>query len=375
MGGDGEPGLAAPARARAPTGPATTPAATPRAPRAVEVRRGPDGVWRSAAPGWRPLQASGLRRPRRPPRGADRRRRPVPRRGARLQPVRPDRRGHHGRRGRTPRWHTAWRDAQPWLRLGDGTRAQEVAALLDCFVPLGGAPTAHCSATRREAFGALLSSTPHSGLELAATLVHELQHAKLLALSELTMLHTADDTPGYWAPWRPDPRPFDGLFQGAYAHLALADFHLAVALTDTVPARRDAAWADHCRCRQQVEAALPALLGSNRLTPQGRTLVTAMAAHHTRPEGASRRPTATWPARRPTWRPHVSCGGANGRQTRRATRTRDHDGTSTGEQASVVSGAGHILSVRQDTTHAQRGRRSYGRRAEHRFSTAGRTNP
>ncbi|MEV6007777.1 HEXXH motif-containing putative peptide modification protein [Streptomyces sp. NPDC051976] len=276
----------------------------PDVPHAVEVRRGPDGVWRSAAPGWRPLQAlrtedgqTVLIDDADPYRDEERHSNPYGLVAAdTVDAV-----------ART-QWHTAWRDAQPWLRLGDGTRAQEAAALLDCFVPLAGLPTAHCSATRREAFGALLSTTPHSGLELAGTVVHELQHTKLLALSEATVLHTADNTPAYWAPWRPDPRPFDGLFQGAYAHLALADFYLKVALTDTVPARRDTAWADHCRCRQQVEAALPALLGSNRLTPQGRTLVKEMAAHHTRlkenspPDGHLARAAAYVETSRVIWR-------------------------------------------------------------------------
>ncbi|MFC4032481.1 HEXXH motif domain-containing protein [Streptomyces polygonati] len=270
----------------------------------VEVRKGPDGVWRSAAPGWRPLR--GLRSAGGHPVLVDD-----------ADPYRDEER-HTNPYGLTAvgaldgaehaRWRGAWQDAQSWLRLGDGSRAREADALLDCFVPLAGSATARCSATRGEAFGALLSSTPRGGLELAATLVHELQHAKLLALSSLTVLHTADDTPSYWAPWRPDPRPFDGLFQGAYAHLALADFHLGVALSEAGPARRDAAWADHCRCRQQVEAALPQLLGSSRLTPRGLTLVRAMAAHHTRlrehvpPSGHLARAAAYVETSRVIWR-------------------------------------------------------------------------
>ncbi|MFG1809447.1 aKG-HExxH-type peptide beta-hydroxylase [Streptomyces sp. NPDC049040] len=270
----------------------------------VEVRPGPDGIWRSAAAGWRPVRALWAADGRPvllddvdPYRDEERRSNPygLTVSGA-LDP------------GRHARWRTAWQDAGPWTQLGGAGRVQEAAALLGCLVPLAGSPTAHCSATRGEAFGALLSSTPRSGLELAATLVHELQHTKLLALSALTVLHTADDSPRYWAPWRPDPRPFDGLFQGAYAHLALADFHLRVALSGAVPAARDAAWADHCRCRQQVEAALPQLLGSSRLTAQGRTLVTAMAAHHARlkdhapPDGHLARATAYVETARVIWR-------------------------------------------------------------------------
>ncbi|WP_405587419.1 aKG-HExxH-type peptide beta-hydroxylase [Streptomyces sp. NBC_01190] len=272
--------------------------------RPVVIRPGPDGVWRSAAPGWLPLRAL----------------RSASGRTVLLDDADPYRDEEHPTNpyGLTAvaaldgaehaRWRTAWQDAQVWLGLGDGSRAREVDALLDCFVPLAGSATARCSATRGEAFGALLSSTPRGGLDLAATLVHELQHAKLLALSALTVLHTADGTPGYWAPWRPDPRPFDGLFQGAYAHLALADFHLDVALSDASPAHRDAAWADHCRCRQQVGAALPQLLGSSRLTPHGFTLVKAMAAHHTRlrehapPNGHLARATAYVETSRVIWR-------------------------------------------------------------------------
>ncbi|WP_335977229.1 aKG-HExxH-type peptide beta-hydroxylase [Streptomyces sp. CA2R106] len=285
-------------------------------PGAVEVREGPDGIWRSAAPGWRPLQA--LRHPDGravliddvdPYRDEERRTNPYGLDLAdRLDPA-----GHAA-------WRTAWRDARPWLRLGGTTRAQEVAALLDCVVPLTGAPGAQCSATRGEAFGALLSSTPRDGLELAATLVHELQHAKLLAVSQLVVLHTADDAPGYFAPWRPDPRPFDGLFHGAYAHLALADFHLRAATALTDPARRDAAWADHCRCREQVGAALPQLLGARALTRQGRALATAMAAHHARlaehapPDGHLARASAYVETARAIWRRRRAQTATNGRE-------------------------------------------------------------
>jgi HEXXH motif-containing protein len=275
----------------------------PPAARTVEVRRGPDGVWRSAAEGWRPVRT--LRAPGRTPVLLDD-----------TDPYRDDE-AHSGPYALAALdgldavghalWRGAWQDAQQWLRLGDGSRGREVDALLDAFVPLGGWPTAQCSATKRDAFGALLTTTPRSGLELAATLVHELQHAKLLALSGLTPLHTAGDRAAYWAPWRRDPRPFDGLFQGAYAHLALADFHLAVALAATDPADRDSAWADHCRCRQQVAAALPQLQGSGRLTPHGRALVDAMAAHHARlsrqrpPAGHLARATAYVETARALW--------------------------------------------------------------------------
>ncbi|MBM9503618.1 aKG-HExxH-type peptide beta-hydroxylase [Actinacidiphila acididurans] len=272
----------------------------------AEVRRGPDGVWRSAAAGWHPVRAlwTDDHRPvliddTDPYRDEEHRVDPY---GLAVSGVL-DGAAH-------ARWRTAWQDAQPWLRLGDGGRAREVAALLRCFVPLADSPSgAACSATLGEAFGALLTSTPQDGLKLAAALVHELQHTKLLALSRLTPLHTADGAARHWAPWRPDPRPFDGLFQGTYAHLALAGFHLDVARSPSADsARREAAWAAHCRYRQQVEAVLPQLTGSSRLTPAGRTLALAMTAQHTRlkqhtpPRGHLARATAYVETARTIWR-------------------------------------------------------------------------
>ncbi|WP_225846316.1 HEXXH motif-containing putative peptide modification protein [Streptomyces sp. HPF1205] len=272
--------------------------------RTVEVRRGTDGVWRSAADGWQPLRALWTDDGRPvlvddtdPYRDEERRSDPY---GLSVA-ERLDGADH-------ARWRRAWRDAQPWLRLGDGTRAREVAELLTCFVPLESPSGAQCSATLDEAFGALLSSHPVDGLKLAAALVHELQHTKLLALSRLTPLHTADATARHWAPWRPDPRPFDGLFQGAYAHLALAGFHLDVARAAAAPARRDAAWAAHCRYRQQVDAVLPQLTGSSRLTPAGRILAGAMADRHQRlkqhtpPHGQLARAAAYVETARTIWR-------------------------------------------------------------------------
>ncbi|WP_405938807.1 HEXXH motif-containing putative peptide modification protein [Streptomyces sp. NBC_00726] len=181
-------------------------------------------------------------------------------------------------------WTESWSGVEPLLRLGGEHRLTEAAVLLRCMVPLGPPPgsgptgrsAAHCSGTRREAFGAVLSSKPATAAYFASTLVHELQHTKLAALCALVPLHHEDATPRHFAPWRPDPRPFDGLLQGAYSHLALADYWQRFALHARRVAHRDPAWAEHARCRQQVGAVLPVLAGSAALTAEGRTLVNEM---------------------------------------------------------------------------------------------------
>ncbi|MGW7379601.1 aKG-HExxH-type peptide beta-hydroxylase [Streptomyces sp. NPDC054794] len=188
------------------------------------------------------------------------------------------------------RWLHTWSGTAVELRLGGEQRLAEAVALLRCLIPLAAPPGTDpddctggtCSGTRREAFGAVLSSTPQTPTVFAATLVHELQHTKLVALSEAVTLHQADARERYFAPWRPDPRPYDGLLQGTYSHLALADFFQRRALTLARPADREAAWAVHARCREQVGAALPALVGSTDLTVRGRRFVDAMVAVHER---------------------------------------------------------------------------------------------
>ncbi|WP_217167678.1 HEXXH motif-containing putative peptide modification protein [Streptomyces sp. AC512_CC834] len=184
------------------------------------------------------------------------------------------------------RWLQAWSGTAAALRSGGAQRLAEAGALLRCLVPLETPPDigtgrGSCSATRREAFGALLSSTPPDPVTLAATLVHELQHAKLAALSDLVTLHRAGPEARYFAPWRADPRPYDGLLQGTYSHLAMAAFHQRRALVSRLP-DRDWAWAQHARYRAQVGAALPALVGSPDLTVRGRRFVDEMAAFYER---------------------------------------------------------------------------------------------
>lgn len=181
-------------------------------------------------------------------------------------------------------WTESWSGVEPLLRVGGEHRLTEAAVLLRCLVPLGPPPgagpsgqgAAHCSGTRREAFGAVLSSKPATPAYFASTLVHELQHTKLAALGALVRLHHEDATPRHFAPWRSDPRPFDGLLQGAYSHLALADYWQRFALAARRVTHRDLAWAEHARCRQQVGAVLPVLAGSAALTPEGRVLVNEM---------------------------------------------------------------------------------------------------
>ncbi|MER6786915.1 HEXXH motif-containing putative peptide modification protein [Streptomyces sp. NPDC000658] len=184
-------------------------------------------------------------------------------------------------------WLQAWSGTAAALRTGGERRVTEASALLRCLVPLERPPGAgpdgrdSCSATRHEAFGALLASPPRDAVALAATLVHELHHAKLAALSDLVTLHHAGPEARYFAPWKTAPRPYDSLLQGVYSHLALADYFQRRALV-APPPDAEYAWSRHARYRAQVAAALPALVASPDLTVPGRLFVDEMTAAYER---------------------------------------------------------------------------------------------
>lgn len=244
----------------------------------VTLTPDPAGHWRSPDPRWltlhtleggpRPVLLDDLDPGRPAPRGAAR-----PADGPPRYALRPAERAH---------WSELWRDALPLLRLGGAARAAELT-LLNCVVPLlrpAGEHAGHTSSTSAGAFGAVLASTPPNAALFAAGLTHELQHAKLAAVAALNPLHHQGPEARHWAPWRADPRPFDGLLHGAYAHLALAGFWQQLALGLDDPAARETAWAAHCRCHTQVGAVLPTLRAARRLTDDGRVFVGAMAERH-----------------------------------------------------------------------------------------------
>ena len=149
------------------------------------------------------------------------------------------------------------------------------------------------SATVPRSFGAILLVRPTDGESLALTLLHEFQHGKLAALHDLVPLHGPGGRCRYFAPWRDDPRPAGALLQGAYAHLAVADYWRTRWRTgrrgDAGPeAVNFAYW------RAAAHAATAQLASAPELSPAGLRLVAGMAAalgrwQAERPPGPARR--------------------------------------------------------------------------------------
>lgn len=171
-------------------------------------------------------------------------------------------------------WRTALRRAWEILVDDHWTIAQETVDTVFTLTPTRTRDGAHTSATARHAYGNLGLSTPPNPVALALTFAHEVQHAKLTALWDLAPLTLPDDGSRYYAPWRPDPRPAAGLFQGVYAHLGVAGFwrrHRHA--VDGAEAER--AHADFAHWRRSTLDAARVLAGSDRLTPEGERFLAA----------------------------------------------------------------------------------------------------
>jgi hypothetical protein len=128
---------------------------------------------------------------------------------------------------RAARWDALVQQAWRLLVRLDAPRAEAMGRAVTALTPRP--PAGHgrtgMSLTSSDAFGGITLSEPHDAAELAATLVHEFRHMQLTGVLHGVTLHTAESfaEPGY-APWRDDPRPFPGLFQGVFAYLGVTEF-------------------------------------------------------------------------------------------------------------------------------------------------------
>ncbi|GAB4059042.1 FxsB family cyclophane-forming radical SAM/SPASM peptide maturase [Catellatospora paridis] len=168
-----------------------------------------------------------------------------------------------------------WREhlTQAWRLIRDDA-AEYVPGLqlgLRTVAPLVAEPGGLMRAsTSRDAFGSVASVLAEPA-ELAVILVHEFQHGKLGALLDMCELLDPRRTERFVIPWRADPRPLEGVLQGTYAHIAVADMWRRRA-DQSAKAREH--YLDY---RAWSEAGLDVLLRSGALTAPGARLVEAMA--------------------------------------------------------------------------------------------------
>jgi HEXXH motif-containing protein len=176
--------------------------------------------------------------------------------------------------GELARWQVLLDEVWSILAEDHRQQAEALSAGVNALVPLNSAWQVS-SATSGVAFGALALASPVRATELATTLVHEFAHTKLYALLDMVPLLEAPADVVCYAPWRSDPRPMDGLLQGAYAFLALAEFWSTRRSAGGAASGREAAF-ELARWRDGVALALDTLSSSGRLTAVGRRFVSGM---------------------------------------------------------------------------------------------------
>jgi len=172
-------------------------------------------------------------------------------------------------------WQRALTNVTRQLAVELPAYASVIAAGLRSVVPMRPA-AAGCSqsGTARQAFGAVALALPDSTDMLGELLVHEMQHVKLTALCDMMDLFDLADSSRYQVPWRPDPRPVDGVLNGTYAFLAVGELWRS-------RSRGRAGSQAHARfldCRSRVERGIGILLAGTALTSAGMRFVKGMEA-------------------------------------------------------------------------------------------------
>jgi uncharacterized protein len=170
----------------------------------------------------------------------------------------------------TPQWQ-AWRRR---LASAERTLAEAVPSYLDVMVeglgavvPLRATPGTERAATARQAFGSVGIALPAKDDILAELLLHEFQHVKLNALTELHPMVSSNARQVLRVPWRPDSRPLIGALHGAYAFLAMMSLRQAIG-----PRQRYLCY------RSWVLAVTESLLATHALTVDGERFVAGIAA-------------------------------------------------------------------------------------------------
>jgi HEXXH motif-containing protein len=154
--------------------------------------------------------------------------------------------------------------------------AEEVRSAIQVLVPLNKPSDGQVSSSTPETFGAIALSVPPDPWTCAVTLAHEVQHMKLSALLDIYPLTRPDDGRRYYAPWRQDPRPLDGLLQGAYAYIAVCEFWRRERALARGPVL-DRANQEFALWRMGTERAVRAIRASGHLTPHGEAFLAGMA--------------------------------------------------------------------------------------------------
>lgn len=129
-----------------------------------------------------------------------------------------------------------------------------------------------------DAFGDIQLTLPDSAATFAETLVHEVQHNKLHALTAFCSLVNDGFDQSMYAPWRPDARPLHGMVHGIYAFFGVTHYWRNQIDASENPADRSFAEFSYVRWLNAVIEGAEQALASQGLTVIGQRCIAAI--HH-----------------------------------------------------------------------------------------------
>jgi HEXXH motif-containing protein len=177
-------------------------------------------------------------------------------------------------------WSVVFGEAWRLLAAYHDRAAADIARYLTVLVPLAAsAGAAGLSATARDAYGAVALTAPAHGAGMAVTLLHERQHALCHTVQDLVPLARPNGRAHYFAPWRSDARPIDGLIHGTLAFLAVAEGWDAFRADRGLRPLAEQALAD---TREQLDVAIRQLIAAPELTAAGRAFSDGLVARFRR---------------------------------------------------------------------------------------------
>jgi HEXXH motif-containing protein len=165
----------------------------------------------------------------------------------------------------------------------DPLLATRIACRIKWYVPLRSPdPCVHLSFSVPRLSGVIFLSQPTTemrvpvSLKLAEVLVHEFAHNELHLHQESQQLYTEDPKERFYSPWRPDPRPLNGLLHGLYSFWHVAEFFRRAALLESTSHHHVHLRSAHQRVLQQLRIAL-LQIPSDRLSASGAEIVDVIA--------------------------------------------------------------------------------------------------
>lgn len=89
-------------------------------------------------------------------------------------------------------------------------------------------PNAHHSFTTQSYPNAIFLSKDERRLTIAEAIVHEFSHNELDSILAFESIHSGDEQPVYYSPWRKDIRPLKGLFHAVYVFNRVLSFYYSL---------------------------------------------------------------------------------------------------------------------------------------------------